>query len=110
VPLTREEAFEYLKIDYFHGHKGETMPATPAIGRPDRMELARLTPKLLEAVYYVKVDKIGRPGGVFTDEDCSQPADEVVSSLATSARYYPALEKGKAVDGVARLVITHLDL
>jgi hypothetical protein len=109
VPLTREEAFEYLKIDYFRDHKGETMPATPAVGRPDRLELARLGPKQLEAAYFVKVDKAGHPGGVFIDEKCSQPADEAVATLAREVRYYPALEQGKAVDGVARLILSHLE-
>lgn len=110
VPLTTEEAFEYLKIDYFRGHKGESMPATPAVGRPDRLELARLGLKQLEAVYFAKVDKTGRPGGVFVDEECSQPADEAVAALAGGVRYYPALEQGKAVNGVARLILSHLDL
>jgi hypothetical protein len=111
VPLTREEAFEYLKIDYFRGHKGETMPATPAVGRPERLELARLMPKQREAAYFVQVDKTGHPvGGVYIDEECSQPAEEAVAVLAAPVRYYPALNQGKAVDGVARLIFTHLDL
>ena len=111
VPLTREEAFEYLKIDYFRGHKGETMPATPAVGRPDRLEMARLGLKQLEAVYFVKVDKSGHPvGGVYIDEEFSQPAEEAVAALAGAVRYYPALEQGKAVEGVARLILPHLEL
>jgi hypothetical protein len=110
VPLTREEAFEYLKIDYFRGHKSNTMPATPAVGRPDKPDLARLTPNQLKATYFVKVNKKGVPSGVFLDEECSQPADEVVAALAGAARYYPALAEGKAVDGVAHLVLNDLDL
>jgi hypothetical protein len=111
VPLTREEAFEYLKIDYFHGHKGVTMPATPAVGRPERLELARLMPKQREAAYFVKVDKTGHPvGGVYIDEECSQPADEAVAVLAAPVRYYPALDQGKAVEGVARLILNQLTL
>ena len=110
VPLTREEAFEYLLIDHLRGHKGDTVPATPAVGRPDRQEMIRLGPKQLEAAYFVKVDKSGRPGGVYVDEDCSQPADEAVAALAGAVRYYPALDQGKPVDGVARLVLSHLEL
>jgi len=110
VPLSRDEAFEYLKIDYFRGHKADTVPATPAVGRPDRQELARLGPKLADAVYYVKVDREGRPGGVFADEECSQPADTAAAALAGAVRYYPALENGKTVDGVAHLVLSHLEL
>ena len=110
VPLTREEAFEYLKIDYFRGHKTDSLPATPAVGRPDKQELSRLTPKQIEATYFVKVNKTGRPGGVFADEECTQPADEAVAALAGATRYYPALDQGKAVDGVARLILTQLEL
>jgi len=110
VPLTREEAFEYLKIDYFRGHKSSTLPATAAVGRPDKQELARLTPNQVKATYFVKVNKNGRPGGVFTDEECSQPADEAVGALVTAARFYPALAEGKAVDGVARMVLTDFEL
>ena len=110
VPLSRDEAFEYLQIDYFRGHKDDTLPATPAVGRPDRPELTRLGSKQSNAVYYVKVDKKGRPGGAYVDEDCSQPADVAVAALAGAVRYYPALEHGKTVDGVAHLVLSHLEL
>ena len=110
VPLSRDEAFEYLKIDYFRDHKAGTVAATPAVGRPDRQEMLRLGPKLFDAAYFVKVDKSGRPGGVYADEDCSQPVDATVAALAGAVRYYPALENGKTVDGVARLVLSRLDL
>jgi len=110
VPLTREEAFEYLKIDYFRGHKTSTLPATAAVGRPDKQELARLTPNQVKATYFVKVNKNGHPGGVFADEECSQPADEAVASLVVAARFYPALTEGKAVDGVARITLTDFEL
>jgi len=110
VPLTREEAFEYLKIDYFRGHKTSTLPATAAVGRPDKQELARLTPNQLKAAYFVKVNKNGRPDGVFADEECTQPADEAVVALFASARFYPALAEGKAIAGVAHAVLTDFDL
>ena len=110
VPLSREEAFAYLKIDYLHGHKGDTLPPTPAVGRPDRQEMARLGPKQMEAVYYAKVDKNGRPLGTFLDEGCSQPVDEVVGALAQNIRYYPAMDKGVLVEGTARLLLSQLTL
>ena len=110
VPLSRDEAFEYLQIDYFRGHKGATVPATPAVGRPNRQEMVQLGPRRFDAVYFAKVDKSGRPGGVYVDEDCSQPADEIVAALAGGVRYFPALDKGKPVDGVARLVLSQLEL
>jgi hypothetical protein len=68
-------------------------------------------PKQREAAYFVKVDKTGHPvSGVYIDEECSQPADEAVAVLAAPVRYYPALDKGKAVEGVARLILNQLTL
>ena len=110
MPLNRDEAFEYLKIDYFRGHKGATVPATPAGGRPNRQEMVQLGPKRFDAVYFAKVDKNGRPGGTYVDEDCSQPVDETVAALTGAVRYYPALDQGQPVDGVARLVLSQLAL
>ncbi len=33
VPLTKDEAFEYVLIDYLGNHKGATLPPAPAMGR-----------------------------------------------------------------------------
>ena len=110
VPLSRDEAFEYLLIDHLRGHKGDTVPATPAVGRPNRQEMVQLGPKRFDAVYFAKVDKNGRPGGTYVDEDCSQPVDETVAALTGAVRYYPALDQGQPVDGVARLVLSQLAL
>ena len=32
VPLTRDEAFDYLLLEYFHSHKGDTLRAEPLMG------------------------------------------------------------------------------
>ena len=110
VPLTRDEAFEYLKIEYVSGHKNETLMATPALGRPDRTERQRLTPNQWKGVYYAKVSKDGLPLGTYTDEACSQPVDDAVGALAQNVRYYPTMEKGKLVEGTARLSFPQLAL
>ena len=110
VPLTRDEAFEYLKIEYLGNHKGETLVATPALGLPDKEERLRLTPNLWNPVYYAKVSKDGVPYATFADEACSQPVDDLVETLAQNVRYYPAIEKGKPVEGTARLTWSQLAL
>jgi len=110
VPLSRDEAFEYLKIDYLHNHKGGTLAAAPAVGRPDRQELARLTPNQVASVYYVKVSKDGRPLGTFEDEECTRPVADPIGELARNIRYYPAMDKGLLVEGTARLSLTQLAL
>jgi hypothetical protein len=110
VPLTRDEAFEYLKIDYFRGHKHETVLASPAVGRPAPVDIERLGPKRLAATFYVKVDKDGRPLGTYIDEDCTQPADPMVAGFAGEIRFFPALDEGKPVAGVAHLVFGRVAL
>jgi len=110
VPLTRDEAFEYLKIEYVSGHKNETLMATPALGRPDKVERQGLTPNQWKGVYYAKVSKEGVPLGTYTDEACSQPVDDAVGALAQNVRYYPTMEKGKLVEGTARLSFPQLAL
>ena len=110
VPLTRDEAFEYLKIEYVSGHKGDTVIATPALGLPDKEERLKLTPNQWKATYYAKVSKDGLPLGTYTDEACSQPVDDQVAALAQNVRYYPAMEKGKPVEGIARLSWRQLPL
>ena len=110
VALTRDEAFEYLKIEYLGNHKGETLVATPALGLPDKEERLRLTPNLWNPVYYAKVSKDGVPSATFADEACSQPVDDIVGALAQNVRYYPAIEKGKPVEGTARLTWSQLAL
>jgi hypothetical protein len=110
VPLTRDEAFEYLKIEYVSGHKGETVPATPALGRPDKEERLKLSPNQWKADYYAKVSKDGLPLGTYLDEACRQPVDDLVAALAQNVRYYPAMEKGKPVEGIARLSWRYLAL
>ncbi|HVT73732.1 MAG TPA: hypothetical protein VHD61_11375 [Lacunisphaera sp.] len=110
VPLSRDDAFEYLKIEYLAGHKGDTLPAVAALGRPTREQQLQLTPNQWKADYYVKVSRDGVPQGTYTDEACSQPVDGLVAELAGNVRYYPALDKGRLVDGTARLSLRQLQL
>ncbi|HVZ64530.1 MAG TPA: hypothetical protein VG936_08155 [Lacunisphaera sp.] len=110
VALSRDEAFEYLKIEYLSGHKNETLTASPAIGRPTKEEQLKLTPNQRKAVYYAKVSAEGVPLGTFLDEACTQPVDGLVSELAQNIRYYPAMERGKLVEGEARLKLMDLPL
>jgi hypothetical protein len=108
VSLTREEAFEYVKADYLGTHKGATLPSTPAMGKLGLETKAELTPAQLGGTYFVKVNKDGKPEEAFLDEACSQPVDGVVATVVKYVRFFPALEKGKSVDGVARLRFSYL--
>jgi hypothetical protein len=108
--LTRTEAFTYLLLDYVGSHKGATLPAAPAMGRLTPEEKAQLTPDQLGLTYRVKVTKDGLPGAAFTDAGLSNPADPAVAALIANVRFYPALEQGKPVEGVAELRFARLTL
>lgn len=108
VSLTREEAFEYVKADYLGMHKGATLPAAPAMGKLGLETKAQLTAAQLGGTYFVKVTRDGKPTEAFLDEACSEPVDSVVETVVNNVRFFPALEKGKRVDGVARLRFSYL--
>lgn len=110
VPLSRDDAFEYLKIEYLSGHKGDTLMATPALGRPTKEQRLQLTPNQWKAYYYAKVSKDGVPTATFADEACSEPVEGMLGELVKNVRYYPALEKGRQVEGTARLSLRELPL
>lgn len=110
VTLSRDDAFEYMKIEYLASHKGETLAASPAMGKPDRKGKTALTPRQWDAVYFVKVSQDGMPLEAFTDESCSQPVDDAIGAVVRGVRFYPALEKGKPVGGIARLALGQLGI
>ena len=110
VPLTRDDAFAYMKIEYLSTHKGGTLTTVPALGKLDQGVRSTLTEPQLNTVYFVKVTKEGLPVAAFTDEVCSQPVETVVGTVVNGVRFYPALDKGKPVEGVARLVLSELTI
>jgi hypothetical protein len=106
--LTREEAHQYLVMEHIAGHKGDTLPPAMALG----LTVADLAPSVdaarLQDVIYVKVNAEGVPLGAFHDADLIKPAGPAVERLVAVARFLPALRRGKAVDGVARLTFADL--
>ena len=110
MPLTRDEAFAYVMIEYFSSHKGATVVATPVLGHLTAEARVGLTSQQISAPYFVKVSKDGLPLAAYADMACTQPVDSVIEPLIANVRFTPALEKGKPVEGVARLVFTHLTL
>jgi hypothetical protein len=102
VPLTRDEAFQYVLIDYVSSHKGASLPATPAMGKLPADLRTRLDSGQLKQFFYVKVSKDGLPREAFVDEACSHKVDDpFLLSVIRDLRFNPALEKGRPVDGIA---------
>jgi hypothetical protein len=111
MELTREEALQYVIIEYVSSHKGATLPPTPAMGKLPADLPARLANNQFQQTYYVKVAKDGKPSEAFSDESCSRTVDDpYLQSVVKNIRFKPALEKGKPVDGIAPLNLSHLPI
>jgi hypothetical protein len=110
VPLTREEAFTYARIEYLSGNTGATLPAKPFMGKLTKEAKAQLSSELLVQPYYVRVSAEGLPLAAFLDKECSRPVDETMAALIAKVRFYPALAKGQLIDGVAELKFNLLNL
>ena len=104
VALTREEAFEYLVMEYVAGHKGGKAAPTPAMAALPGDFLNHLSQDEVLGTYYVKVGADGKVREVYKDEACTMKVDD--GYLASGLRtiwFEPALEKGKPVEGVAKV-------
>jgi hypothetical protein len=111
VELTRDDAFEYVKMDYVGSHRGATLPAVPAMGKLPADLPSRLAGGQFGQPYYVKVSKDGLASSAYLDEACSrQVNDPYVESMLKDIRFKPALDNGKPVDGVAKLKLGELPL
>jgi tetratricopeptide (TPR) repeat protein len=111
VMLTRDEAFQYVMLEYVSSHKGATLPATPAMGKIPADLSARLANGQLKPAYYVKVGKDGKASELFADESCSVAVnDPYLDALIKNFRFKPALDKGKPVDGVALFKLNQLPI
>lgn len=108
VPLSREDAFEYVKMEYVGSHKGATLPAAPAMGELPADLPSRIALGQMNHAFYVKVSKDGVGGPAFLDETCSQKADPYVDSVVAKLLFKPALKDGKPVDGIAVVDLGHL--
>ena len=109
VPLTRDEAFEYVKMEYVGAHKDATLPPVPAMGKLPADLPSRLAGGQFSQTLYVKVSKDGLANEAYLDEACSQRVnDPYVETVVRDIRFKPALENGKPVDGVAPLKLGQL--
>ena len=109
VALTRDEAFQYVMIEYVSSHKGATLPATPAMGRLPSDWPTRVASGQFKQTYYVNVTKDGKPTAVFADKSCSQKVeDPYLESVVQNICFKPALENGKPVDGIAAVKFADL--
>jgi hypothetical protein len=109
--LTSSEAYDYLLIDHLAAHKGKDTSAVVALGNLPVDLRQKLPTGDISRTFYAKVNKEGVAEGVFTDEKCTSPVEAAyTASIIRSMRFLPALQKGKAVDGVARVKLADASL
>ncbi len=107
LELTRDEAFQYITVEYISSHAGETLPVGPAVGRLPAHFSTRVAEGQLQRTYFVKVTKDGVIRGLFADEACAQRIDDpYLDSVINELRFVPALDRGRPVDGVTAIKLT----
>jgi hypothetical protein len=111
VELTREEAFEYVKMEYIGAHKKDTLPAVPAMGKLPADLPAHLAGGQYRATYYVVVSKDGLADIPYSDSACKRKVgDPYLMAVVQSLRFKPALDAGNPVEGIASLDLNKLAL
>lgn len=102
--LTRSEAHEYLVIDYTSTHKTGTVPAQLVLTNlPEDWKTHPKDDSFLKT-YFIKVDKTGRPAGVFEDAGCTTViANPYCGAVLRDQLFLPALENGNPIDSVVRI-------
>jgi hypothetical protein len=109
VELTREEAFQYVLIEYLSSHKHDTLAATATMGRLPSDLHTQLALGKYAGTFYVKVSKDGLGGDPYTDMLCTQRiVDPYLETVISGIRFKPALDNGKPVEGVAPLNLNKL--
>ena len=111
VELTREEAFEYVKIEYMGAHPKDTLPASAAMGKLPSDLPSLLAKGRYAGSFYVKVSPDGLSNGAYSDPACTRKIDDpYLDSVVTKIRFKPALRNGKPVDGTAALNLNKLTI
>lgn len=109
VELTREEAFEYVKMEYVSAHRGDTLPAVAVMGRLPAELPTRIAAGNFTETFFVPVSKDGLGHEAFSDRVCTlRIEDPFLFAVVKGLRFKPALANGKPVDGVAAVNLTQL--
>ena len=111
VELTRDEAFEYVKIEYVAAHKGATLPAAPTMAILPADLPSRLAGGEFPQAFFVKVSKDGLATEPFADATCTiRIEDSYLEKVVRCFRFNPALVQGAPVEGVASLNLRQLKI
>jgi hypothetical protein len=109
VELTREEAFQYVRMEYLGAHPKDTLPAMPVMGKLPSDLPAKIATGKYGNSFYVLVSRDGLADEAYSDPSCTKKIDDpYLESVVKSVRFKPALNSGKPVDGVAVLNLQKL--
>jgi hypothetical protein len=111
VELTRDEAFEYVKMEYIGAHAKDTLPPSAAMGRMPPDLGAQLASGKYGSPFYVRVSSDGLANGAYSDPACTiRIVDPYLDSVVERIRFKPALRAGKPVAGVTSVTLGHLKI
>ncbi len=111
VELTREEAFEYVRMEYLGAHPRDTLAPSPAMGKLPGDLHALLLAGAYAQPFYVKVSPDGLADEAYSDAACTKRiSDAYLDSVVKRIRFKPALSKGKPVDGIASINLGQLKI
>ena len=109
LELTRDEAFQYVVADYQATHKGDNVPASPALFQLPADLRTHVSDAQFTRTFYVTVTKDGLPTAAYLDPDCRRKIeDPYLQSVLMDIRFTPQLDKGQPTGGVALVKLSHL--
>jgi len=109
VSFTRDEAHRHMVNSHVATHKEANLAPVIALGVSRKDFFPHYTLDELQREIFIKVDRDGQPGGIFRNEDCSEPAEDAyLAGLVGNTRFMPALVAGRPAHGVARMKIADL--
>jgi hypothetical protein len=108
LDLTRDEAVLYLTMNHMARHPGESLPPTPVLMVPRAEFVSLLGSAPLDAVIYAWVGKDGKIVRLATNASGSVRLPSDLSAAIEQVAFLPALEKGKPIEGVAKLKLADL--
>jgi len=108
LDITRHEAVLFLTMNYLAQHQGETRPPAPILMVPRTEFIERVGSAPLDQVIYARVGKDGKIIRLSTDVAGAAQLPSDLDPAVEQIAFVPALEKGKPVEGVARLKLADL--
>lgn len=102
LSLTKAEAIEYLITQYELDHKTETLPPKAALTPFPSNFSEEIKPEQAGKRFTLTIDPKGNVKRVAASEDARDDVDPYVEKLLKSFTFFPALLKGKPVEGQLR--------